>query len=241
MLGMVLAFVTGLLASLHCVSMCGGFVAAYSLRIAGGQSTTPGLAAALRPAILWSHLLYNAGRLTTYAVIGGLMGLVGSFIAASGQLIGVQGLASILAGVFMILLGLSLGRWLPYTTWLQPAWGSQFSRLTDLGENLATRTMAFGTYPLGLLLGLMPCGPLYAMEINAAGTGNIWQGMLTLFAFGLGTVPTLYAFGLVSSAVGHQLPRRFFKIAALVVVLLGILTLLRGLALNNLIPHMGLW
>ncbi len=237
----VLAFVTGLLASLHCVSMCGGFVAAYSLRTAGGQTPASGLAAALRPAVLWSHLLYNAGRLTTYALIGGLMGLVGSFVATSGQLMGVQGLASILAGVFMILLGLSLGRWLPYTTWLQPAWASQFRRLYDLGKSLATRTMALGTYPLGLLLGLMPCGPLYAMEINAAGTGSAGAGALTLLAFGLGTVPLLYSFGLVSSLVGHKLSHRLFQVTALVVVLLGIWTLLRGLALNDLIPHMGLW
>ena len=241
MFDLVLVFVAGLFASLHCVSMCGGFVAAYSLRIANSPSTASGFAAALRPAVLWSHLLYNAGRLTTYALLGGLMGLIGSFIAASGQLMGVQGLASILAGVFMILLGLNLGRWLPYAAWLQPAWVSQFSRLSDLAKRAASRTMALGTYPLGLLLGLMPCGPLYAMEINAAGTGSIGTGMLTLLAFGLGTVPTLYGFGLVSSAVGHRLPRRLFQVAALVVVLLGGLTLLRGLAMNQVIPHMGLW
>ena len=98
-----------------------------------------------------------------------------------------------------------------------------------------------GTYPLGLLLGLMPCGPLYAMEINAAGTGSIGAGMLTMLAFGLGTVPTLYAFGLVSSTVGHRLPRRLFQFAALVVILLGVFTLLRGLAMNNIVPHMGIW
>lgn len=241
MLDYVLAFTTGLLVSLHCVSMCGGFVAAYSLRVAGNQTGVPGLAIALRPQVLWAHLLYNAGRLTTYALLGGLMGLVGSFIAASGQLMGIQGLASILAGIFMILLGLSLGRWLPYAAWLQPAWVSQFGHLNQLGKNLAARTMALGTFPLGLLLGLMPCGPLYAMEINAAGTGNIAQGMLTLFAFGLGTVPMLYGFGLVSSAVGHRLPRRLFQAAALVVVLLGGITLLRGLAMNGLVPHAGLW
>src|SRR5512135_205217 len=107
MLDYVLAFTTGLLVSLHCVSMCGGFVAAYSLRVAGNQTGVPDLAIALRPQVLWAHLLYNAGRLTTYALLGGLMGLVGSFIAASGQLMGIQGLASILAGIFMILLGLS--------------------------------------------------------------------------------------------------------------------------------------
>lgn len=235
-----LVFVAGLFASLHCISMCGGFIAAYSLRVVGAQAPA-GLAMAVRPAILWAHLQYNAGRLTSYTLLGGLMGLIGSFIAASGHLIGVQGLASILAGVFMIFLGLSLGRWLPYMLFLQPAWVSQFGRINNLGKTLSARTMALGTYPLGLLLGLMPCGPLYAMEINAAGTGSIGQGMLTLLAFGLGTVPTLYAFGLVSSAVGHRLPRLMFQVAALVVILLGGLTLLRGLAMNNLIPHVGIW
>ncbi len=241
MLDLVLVFVTGLFASLHCISMCGGFVAAYSLRAAGVHGAAPGLAAVTHPAVLWPHLLYNAGRLTTYALIGGAMGLVGSFIGASGQLIGIQGLASILAGVFMVLLGLNLGRWVPYSSLLQPAWVSQFSRVSGWGKQLASRTMAFGTFPLGLLLGLMPCGPLYAMEINAAGTGHVGMGMVTMLAFGLGTVPLLFGFGLVSSAFGHRLPRRLFQVAALVVVTLGLLTLLRGLALNGLIPHSGLW
>jgi sulfite exporter TauE/SafE len=238
---LILVFITGVFASLHCVSMCGGFIAAYSLRVVGAQPAGSSHATALRPVVLMAHLQYNAGRLTTYTLLGGLMGLVGSFIAASGQLMGIQGLASILAGLFMILLGLSLGRWLPYVSWLQPAWVSQFRHLSDLGGSLAGRTMALGTFPLGLLLGLMPCGPLYAMEISAAGTGSIAQGMLTMFAFGLGTVPMLYAFGMVSSAVGHRLPRRLFQAAALVVVLLGLLTLLRGLALNGWIAHTGFW
>jgi sulfite exporter TauE/SafE len=240
MLDLTLAFTTGLLVSLHCVSMCGGFVTAYSLRISGDQAGT-GIAMGLQPGILWAHLLYNAGRLTTYAIIGGVMGLIGSFVAASGQLMGIQSLASILAGAFMILVGLSLGRWLPYTLLLQPAWVSQFTHISTLGKNLAARTTALGTYPLGLLLGLMPCGPLYAMEINAAGTGSIGAGMLMMLAFGLGTVPTLYTFGLVSSAIGRKLPRRLFQAAALIVVLLGGLTLVRGLAMNGLVPHVGLW
>lgn len=241
MLELSLVFITGLFASLHCISMCGGFVAAYSLRITGNTGAASSLTAALRPNILWAHLLYNAGRLTTYALIGGVMGLIGSFIAASGQLMGIQGLASILAGIFMIFLGLSLGRWIPYTSLFQPAWVSQFRRLSDWGKKLTAGTLDLGTFPLGLLLGLMPCGPLYAMEINAAGTGSIGSGMLTMLAFGLGTVPTLYAFGLVSSTVGHRLPRRLFQIAALVVVLLGVFTLMRGLAMNNIVPHMGIW
>ncbi len=241
MLDLILVFVAGMFASLHCISMCGGFVAAYSLRIGGVQPAGAGFEAALQPHVLWAYLLYNAGRLTTYALVGGIMGLVGSFIAASGQLMGIQGLASVLAGIFMILLGLNLGRWVPYMTWLQPIWSSQAGRLNDLGKRFASSTMKLGTFPLGLLLRLMPCGPLYAMEINAAGTGSIPQGMLIMLAFGLGTAPMLYGLGLVSSTVGRRLPRRLFQVAALVVVLLGLFTLLRGLAMNNLIPHAGIW
>lgn len=141
----------------------------------------------------------------------------------------------------MILLGLSMGRWLPYVGWLQPIGVSHFGQISNLGEQLAGRRGTLSTYPLGLLLGFMPCGPLYAMEINAAATGSPALGMLTLLAFGLGTVPTLYAFGLLSTTVGHRLPRRFFQAAAVMVVLLGTLTLMRGLAMNGLVPHSGLW
>jgi uncharacterized protein len=240
-LDLLLPFTTGLLASLHCVGMCGGFVAAYSLRISRESEMPVTHGGALHLGLLRAHLLYNAGRLTTYTFLGGLMGIIGSFVAASGQLIGVQGLVSVLAGGFMILLGLSMGRWLPYVGWLQPIGVSHFGQISNLGEQLAGRRGTLSTYPLGLLLGFMPCGPLYAMEINAAATGSPALGMLTLLAFGLGTVPTLYAFGLLSTTVGHRLPRRFFQAAAVMVVLLGTLTLMRGLAMNGLVPHSGLW
>lgn len=241
MLDLLLPFTTGLLVSLHCVGMCGGFVAAYSLRISQGSGGTIALAGAFHPGLLRAHLLYNLGRLTTYTLIGGLMGLIGSFLAASGQLMGVQGLASILAGAFMILLGFGMGRWVPYVRWLQPLGVSRFERISRVGDQLAARGGALSTYPLGMLLGFMPCGPLYAMEINAAASASPVSGMLTLLAFGVGTVPTLYVFGLVSTTLGHRLPRRLFQAAAAVVVLLGALTLMRGLAMNGLAPHVGLW
>ena len=238
---LMLAFGTGILVSPHCVGMCGGFVAAYSLRLAGGAAPAGKSGTALRPGIVGAHLLYNAGRLTTYALVGGLMGLVGSFVGASGQLIGVQGLASTLAGGFMILLGLSLGHWLPYIPWLQPVGASRFREFSALGRRLTERTGTLGTFPLGMLLGLMPCGPVYAMQINAAGTGSVPQGMLLLLAFGLGTAPALFATGVMTTVLGRRLPRGVFRAAAVLIVVLGLLTLLRGLAMNGLIPHAGLW
>ena len=239
---LLLAFTTGVVVSPHCIAMCGGFVAAYSLPIAKGQAGTAGIKAALNARLLAAHLVYNSGRLTTYALIGGLMGLLGSFVEVSGRLLGVQGLASALAGAFMILLGLSLGRWIPRVRWLQPAWTGGLRRLAETGERLASRATGLGGYfSLGLLLGLMPCGPLYAMQISAAGTGSRSQGALTLLAFGLGTVPALFGIGLLSTILGRQLPHRVFKAAAVLVIVLGVITLLRGLAMLGLVPHVGLW
>lgn len=239
---LALAFTTGLVVSPHCVGMCGGFVAAYSLPIARRQAGAGGVVRVFKPRLLAAHLLYNAGRLTTYALIGGLMGLLGSFVEVSGRLLGVQGLASILAGAFMILLGLSLGHWLPRVRWLQPAWTGGLRRLVEAGERLASRSSGLGSYlSLGLLLGLMPCGPLYAMQIGAAGTGGWPQGALTLLAFGLGTVPALFGVGLLSTILGGQLPHQVFKVAAILVIVLGVLTLMRGLAMLGLVPHAGLW
>ncbi len=238
---LILAFGTGLLVSPHCLGMCGGFVAAYSLRLACGADQASAGAVSRRPALLGAHLLYNAGRLTTYALLGGIMGLVGSFVGASGQLMGIQGLASVLAGAFMILLGLSMGHWLPYAAWLQPVGASKFRELSALGRRLTERTGALGTFPLGMLLGLMPCGPVYAMQINAAGSGSVLQGMLLLLAFGLGTAPALFATGVMSALLGKRLPRTVFRFAAGLIIILGVLTFLRGLAMNGLIPHAGLW
>ncbi len=241
MLELLLAFTTGLFVSLHCIGMCGGFVGAYSLRIAGAGVAVCDTRATFQPRLVLAHLLYNAGRLSTYAVLGGLMGLIGSFVGVSGQLIGVQGLASVIAGVFMILLGLNLGRWIPYINWLQPLGISRFAQFSAFVTRFAERARGLGAFPLGMLLGLMPCGPLYAMEINAAGTGSPLDGATALLAFGLGTVPALFVLGLVSSLVGKRLSLRFFRVAAVVIVLLGALALARGLAINGSIPHVGIW
>ena len=87
-------FLIGLLGSMHCIGMCGGFVAMYALKKPTAAPSLP------------YHLLYNIGRMSTYAIIGGTLGYVGSFAASLGKHRGIPGTVLLFSGVVMVLMGL---------------------------------------------------------------------------------------------------------------------------------------
>lgn len=222
---LILVFVTGLLTGIHCMAMCGSFVVSY---IAGGLV---GDAKGGRH-ILLQHMAYNGARIFSYMVVGAALGLLGSVFTIS---LGMRGAISILAGAFMVLLGLQMLNIFPVLRKLRLHIGVRQPQNADLGQSGSIRTALF----LGLWGGLMPCGPLQAMELYAAGTGSAMQGAIVMLVFGIGTLPILMSFGLVTShLVGgsrhFELKQRLLKISAIVVIALGIIMLNRGLALNGI-------
>jgi len=223
-----LVFLTGLLGSAHCIGMCGGFVLMYSTR--GGQAQ----------ATRWpAHILYNSGRILTYSIVGGLMGYAGSFVETAAEIRGIQGAALLLAGTLMVGMGLNLIGLLgrpgsldsPGITSTRP-FRRAFLSLMQGGP--------LSTFPLGMLLGLVPCGLSYTMEIKAASAGGFVQGFFLMAAFGLGTAPAMLALGRLSSVLTARFRSRAYRAAAAAVILLGIQSLLRGLAFNGIIDHNGL-
>ncbi|NLE24030.1 MAG: heavy metal transporter, partial [Clostridiaceae bacterium] len=82
--------------------------------------------------------------------------------------------------------------------------------------------------------GLMPCGPLQAMQIYALGTGNFAAGALSMFLFSMGTVPLMFGFGAVSSILSGKFTHKMMKVGAMLVIVLGLLMLNRGLNLSGL-------
>jgi sulfite exporter TauE/SafE len=90
---------------------------------------------------------------------------------------------------------------------------------------------AFRYYPLGLLLGLLPCGLSYTVFIASAGTGGMLPGALTALLFGLGTLPALLLFGTVFSSLTASLRGRIYKAGGVIVVIMGIYYLVRGMKL----------
>ena len=94
----------------------------------------------------------------------------------------------------------------------------------------------WSTLTLGILWGFLPCGLVFAMLVLAARVGTFWGGALTMFAFGLGTVPTLVGFGLAANLLSPKLRGGLQSFAAILLMLFAVQTVLRGLAVANIIP-----
>ena len=235
---LALAFVTGLISSFgHCLGMCGGIVALYSARQAaldsahGHQPTM--MARILR--LLPVHL----GRITTYTFFGALIGLAGSLLDKAGGMMGWQGMFSVLVGLVMLLVSLSLLGVLPPLEAALVSISGGNSPMSRMRE-LFSRRSFLSTLTLGILWGFLPCGLVFAMLVLAARAQTLTGGALTMFAFGLGTIPTLLGFGLITNWISPQLRGRLTSVAAVLLMLFAIQTVLRGLAVANLIPSFSI-
>ncbi len=233
---LALAFVTGLISSFgHCLGMCGGIVAIYSARQAAQTAAAGG-----HPGVLAriTHLVpLHLGRITTYTFLGALIGLAGSLLDQVSGLAGWQGLFSILVGIVMILVALSLMGILPPIEVALASLTGGASPMQKMRGLFGQRSFA-ATLMLGILWGLLPCGLVFAMLVLAASTQTLWGGALTMLAFGLGTVPTLLGFGLAADLLSPQLRGRLQIFAGLLILLFAAQTIMRGLAVANVVPSL---
>lgn len=195
-------FITGLLTSIHCISMCG----AINLMAIVNTSSKRNLK---RP------ILYNLGRLISYTFIGGIVGLVGSVISISNT---ISGIIIIIASILMFLMSLSM-----------------LGILTIKKINfIKYKTKSRNPFIIGILNGLMPCGPLQAMQVYALGAGSFIKGALSMFLFGLGTIPLMLFTGVILNLVKDKGKIIINKIASVLILILSIVMLNRGLLSLNI-------
>jgi sulfite exporter TauE/SafE len=214
--GYLAAFITGLLGGFgHCIGMCGPIVASYTLSDISSS-------ASIRR--LFTHIFYNTGRITTYMFIGALMGLTGSFVNTAGEISGIQNMVAIIAGLIMIVMGLSISGVIGNMSWLE----SHNSLLMRAGKELLHEKSIWRYYPLGAIFGFLPCGLSYTAFMAAAGTGSLLSGMLLMLCFGLGTFPALILFGMAASYISIKLRGLMYRTAGIVVVVMGVYFLLKG-------------
>ena len=226
----LLMFTSGLLGGFgHCVGMCGPIVATYSLGLEGR---------AIAP-----HLLYNLGRIVTYSVLGGVVGMTGSFVGVVGPIERFQNIALCLVGIAMIIMALSLGGWMPLPR--GRGQGAEGRGNNDPITCFINRVVKYisgartvGAYfPMGLILGFVPCGLLYTALIAAAGAGvgarnqaeGFLHGMLLLLLFGIGTSPALFLFGKIVSMKSEWLRGKLYRASALTMIVMGILFVYRAI------------
>jgi hypothetical protein len=192
--------VASLAGSLHCVGMCGPFVAFY----AGGDASR----GARR---LLSHATYSAGRLAAYATLGLAAGSIGAALDLAGSLAGFQRVAWGVLALLRIRGVRVLPRSASSTAWLQRAF-----------RVVANTPPVLRAGAVGLLSGLLPCGWLWAFLVAAAGTGSAAGGAAVMGAFWLGTVPALLAVGLGAQLLAAPLRRHVPAVTAVLLVALGI-------------------
>ncbi len=218
-LGYVSALGLGLAGAGHCLGMCGGIAAA--LNLGGHRSTAVTLA-------------YHGGRITSYTLLGGLLGLAAGSIDISAWTLGLR----YLAGFMLIAMGLYVADWWRGMVWLERA-GAHLWRPV---QRLSSRWLPVRYWPqgfaLGLCWGLMPCGLIYSSLAWAATAQNAATSALMMFLFGVGTLPAMLATSLGADRLQAFLRRRGLKLLiALLLIASGIWTLYLVVAHGGHLSH----
>ena len=208
------AFVAGLLGSTHCLGMCAGISGLFTFNAAAR-----GLQAQLPAA-----LVYNAGRLASYAVLGAVVAVFGSTLI--NVIPAIAGPLRLAGGALIVLIGLQIA-----FSWrvLQPLerMGARiWERIAPRAKGLLPVTSLPKAAALGLIWGLIPCGLVYSVLLIAATSADSAQGALVMTAFGLGTLPAMLATGLGAIQLNRVLGRAGARLGAgLLIVIVGVMTL----------------
>ncbi len=214
------ALTLGFLGSFHCVGMCGPIALALPLDRSSSLSKYSGA------------LIYNLGRVFTYALLGGFFGLVGeSFVIA-----GYQQTVSITLGVAILIMVL-----LPNQVFSRfKITGFIYSNIAKLKQQLALlfqKSSLSSLFFIGTLNGLLPCGLVYLGVAGAIAAGNSLNGAIFMATFGLGTLPAMFSLALLGNVISINFRNKIKKIIPLFVIVMAVLLILRGMNLG--IPYVS--
>ncbi len=214
------AFLIGLAGSLHCIGMCGPIAVA----LPTGDSPLP--------AYVFGRVLYNAGRVITYSLMGLACGFVGKTILMAGY----QQWLSIALGLLIL-----LAVFLPskYAVRLTGAgWHSrQVGKLKKLWRHFFSKSTIGSLFVVGILNGFLPCGLVYVALAGSLASGEALKGAAYMAVFGIGTFPVMLAMSLFGTMIGVRLRQSLRRLLPVGGVILACLFILRGLSLG--IPYVS--
>lgn len=220
-LGYASALGLGLAGAGHCLGMCGGIAAALNL---GGQRSGA------------VTLAYHGGRIASYTLLGGLLGLAAGSIDIAAWTLGLR----YLAGILLIAMGLYVADWWRGMAWLERGGAYLWRPVQHFSSRWLPVRYWHQGFALGLCWGLMPCGLIYSSLAWAATAQNAATSALMMFLFGLGTLPAMLATSLGADRLQAFLRRRGLKqVIALLLVVSGIWTLYLVAAHGSHAAHGG--
>lgn len=217
---LISALTLGFASGFHCVGMCGPI--ALSMGLSRKQATNYYL----------QNLTYQFGRMTTYAFLGAILGIVGQ----SFKLAGFQSYLTIAVGVLLIVMALFSFGTKDFAAKI-PFFSKFLYRIKINLAALLQKADYKSRYFTGILNGFLPCGMVYMALTASLAAGGIWQSAIFMAIFGLGTLPLMFAVVLVGNLMTTTFRSKVLKIVPLVMIILGGLFILRGLNLN--IPYIS--
>ncbi len=185
---LITALVVGFLGGVHCLGMCGGIVGTLTFSLDSKVQAS------------WWRMLpyqmaYNLGRISSYVLIGALFGFLGASIGSIATFLPIQQGLQVVAGLFMIALGLYLGGWWFGIVVIERVGQVVWKKIAPYTKRLGAVKTIPQAWLYGLIWGWLPCGLIYSMLIMAMSSGSAMDGALIMFAFGLGTLPNLLLMG----------------------------------------------
>ncbi|MCS4533818.1 sulfite exporter TauE/SafE family protein [Neisseria montereyensis] len=195
-------FLIGFFGGGHCVGMCGGLSSAFALQ--------------LPPHInrFWLILLLNSGRISSYVLIGFLVGLLGQIGISLDQTRWLQNGLFVAANLLLLLIGLYLAGLSAWAVKVETVGRPIWKKLNPLLNKLLPIRSIPACFGVGMLWGWLPCGLVYSASLYALGSGSAWRGSLYMLAFALGTLPNLLAMGFFAAQLKSLLQRRPVRLIA---------------------------
>jgi sulfite exporter TauE/SafE len=210
-------FFIGLIASFHCIGMCGPFALIVPVKRNSIGS------------LIFGSLQYNGGRILSYAFLGLISGILG----VSLQLIFTFQIISILSGIFMFLIALS--QLFQPVLLFKKLNSILFSHVSFLFGKIKKLDTKLKPLLFGFINGFLPCGMVYLAMINAIPSSNLLNGILAMIAFGFGTFLTMFFVPILVNI--NHFKNRFRKLAPFILGIVGLSLILRGMNLG--IPYLS--
>lgn len=212
-----IVFLTGLLTGAHCISMCGGIeLSQVSENLDMNERKS-------RKVSVKSLMGYNIGRVITSTILGACFGGMGQAIAYS---IKAKSIVFTMVGLVMIFIGVRMWGIIPGLRKLEVF----VPKFCDLPKQVKKASVGKPVL-VGLLTGIMPCGASYAMWLFSATTGSAIKGALTMLVWGIGTVPLLFAFGIIGTVLPQKYSKWMIIVNVILIIAFGVSMSMKGIGM----------
>lgn len=214
-------FLIGLVAaSSSCIAITGGLLLSAAAKFNERYASVAPMAR-MRPVFL-----FIAGRVASYTILGGLLGVVGAALSPSPT---VTAIIAIIAALYMFIMGLDMLHIAP--SWLKSIMPRMPKSLSHKIMDAEGKEHPLAPIGLGAATFFLPCGFTQALQLYALTTHSFTAGALTLLAFALGTAPALFALGWASNSLKGKAGRFFLQFSGALVVVLGLWNIQNGLTI----------